>query len=99
MSTPTMHLGVAVPFFSASATTENVVEIARLAEDLGYHSLWTFQRLLAAVDADGAPLLLPQYRSVLDPIALLAYLAAVTDRVRLGVAVLNLRRASRPSTI
>ena len=75
-------------------TTENVVEIARLAEDLGYHSLWTFQRLLAAVDADGAPLLLPQYRSVLDPIALLAYLAAVTDRVRLGVAVLNLPFAS-----
>ena len=94
MSTPTMHLGVAVPISGSWATTENVVEIARLAEDLGYHSLWTFQRLLAAVDADGAPLLLPQYRSVLDPIALLAYLAAVTDRVRLGVAVLNLPFAS-----
>ena len=76
-----------------------LAEIARLAEDLGYHSLWTFQRLLAAVDADGAPLLLPQYRSVLDPIALLAYLAAVTDRVRLGVAVLfgtDQKVAARP---
>ena len=51
MSTPTMHLGVAVPISGSWATTENVVEIARLAEDLGYHSLWTFQRLLAAVDA------------------------------------------------
>lgn len=90
----TMQLGVAVPISGSWATTENVVEVATLAEGLGYDSLWTFQRLLAAVDHDGSPLLLPQYRSVLDPIALLAYLAAVTDRVRLGVAVLNLPFAS-----
>jgi len=85
-----MQLGVAVPISGSWATTEHIVEIATMAEDLGYHSLWTFQRLLAAVDDDGAPLLLPQYRSVLDPLAVMSYLAAVTDRVRLGVAVLNL---------
>lgn len=85
-----MHLGFAVPISGSWATTENIAEIATTAEELGYHSLWTFQRLIAAVDHDGSHLLLPQYRSVLDPIALLAYLAAITDRVRLGVAVLNL---------
>ena len=33
----------------AWATPENQVEVARAAEALGYHSLWTFQRLLYAL--------------------------------------------------
>lgn len=85
-----MHLGVAVPISGSWATTDNIEEIARLAEDSGYHSLWTFQRVVAGVDDQGAHALLPQYRSVLDPLTLMAYLAAITTRVRLGVAVLNL---------
>ena len=85
-----MHLGVAVPISGSWATVSNINEIAGQAESSGYHSLWTFQRLLAGVDEQGAPKLLPQYRSVLDPLALLAYLSATTTRVRLGVAVLNL---------
>jgi probable F420-dependent oxidoreductase len=85
-----MQLGVAVPISGSWATLANIDEVARLAEDAGYHSLWTFQRLLTAVDDAGEPTLLPQYRSVLDPIALMAYLAGTTSRVRLGVAVLNL---------
>jgi probable F420-dependent oxidoreductase len=85
-----MDLGVAVPITGSWATTDNIVEIAQLAETSGYRSLWTFQRLLAAVDAEGHDTLAPQYRSVLDPLAVMAYLAAVTSRVRLGVAILNL---------
>ncbi len=85
-----MLLGFAVPVSGSWATTANVAEVAELAEDAGYHSLWTFQRLVTAVDDDGAPALLPQYRSVLDPLAVMAYLAGVTTRARLGVAVLNL---------
>jgi probable F420-dependent oxidoreductase len=85
-----VQLGVAVPISGSWATTDNILEIAALAESSGYQSLWTFQRLLAAVDADGQDTLAPQYRSVLDPLSLLAYLSAVTSRVRLGVAILNL---------
>jgi probable F420-dependent oxidoreductase len=85
-----MLLGVGAPVSGSWATPANCREIAALAEDLGYHSLWTFQRLLSPVDADDRPVLDPQYRSVLDPIATLGFLAAVTTRVRLGVAVLNL---------
>jgi probable F420-dependent oxidoreductase len=58
---------------------------ARRAEELGYGSLWTFQRLLATADGE----MPPQYRSVLDPVVPLAYAAAVTDRVRLGTAIVN----------
>jgi probable F420-dependent oxidoreductase len=65
------------------------VEIARKAEELGYASLWTFQRLLSPLDAD-APVLPPPYHSVHDPLATLAYLAGHTSKARLGVAVVNL---------
>lgn len=84
-----MLLGVGAPVSGSWATPGNVREIAQLAEQLGYHSLWTFQRLLNPV-VDDRPLLDPQYRSVLDPVATMGFLAAVTERVRIGVAVLNL---------
>jgi probable F420-dependent oxidoreductase len=68
------------------ATPENMIRIARRAEELGYHSLWTFQRLLSPVDGAWGEM----YRSVQDPIVTLAFLAGHTQRVRLGIAVVNL---------
>jgi len=62
------------------------VTVARRAEELGYASLWTFQRLLSPVDASWGE----QYRSVHDPVVTLSYLAGQTSRIRLGVAVINL---------
>jgi len=60
--------------------------VARRAEELGYASLWTFQRVLSPVDASWGE----QYRSVQDPLVTMAYLAGQTSRIRIGVAVLNL---------
>jgi len=85
-----MKMGFAVPVSGAWATPAHVRRVATRAEQLGYHSLWTFQRLLSPPDDSWAPV----YRSVLDPVAALGYLAALTDRIRLGVAVLNLPFAS-----
>jgi probable F420-dependent oxidoreductase len=85
-------LGFAVPTAGSWATPDNQVELARRAEELGYSSLWTFQRLLYPADParSAAPRRWPPvYRSVHDPLITLAYLAGVTHRVRLGVAVLN----------
>jgi probable F420-dependent oxidoreductase len=59
--------------------------IAVRAEELGYHELWTFQRLLYPVGHPMGPI----YRSVHDPLVTLSYLAGVTSRIRLGVAVVN----------
>jgi probable F420-dependent oxidoreductase len=84
-----MQLGFAVPTTGSWASVDNQVELSRKAEDLGYASLWTFQRLLFPVDASG-PRWQPVYRSVADPLVTLAFLAAHTSRARLGVAVLNL---------
>lgn len=87
-----MLLGFAAPTAGSWATPGNMVELARRAEDLGYSSVWTFQRLLFPADEQelANPRWQPVYRSVHDPLISLAFLAAHTSRVRLGVAVLNM---------
>src|SRR5215213_2687577 len=85
-----MLLGFALPVSGSWATPANCVRVAQLAEALGYRSLWTFQRLLSPVDAAGSPVLDPQYRSVHDPLVVLAYVAGQTSTARLGVAVVNM---------
>ncbi|MDQ4098296.1 MAG: TIGR03619 family F420-dependent LLM class oxidoreductase [Actinomycetota bacterium] len=84
-----MQLGFGAPVSGSWATAANCAEIARRAEELGYRSLWTFQRLLSPLDG-GQAVLTPPYRSVQDPLATLAYLAGQTSTVRLGVAVVNM---------
>ena len=81
-----MLIGFGLPVSGAWADPEQVRRFAVRAEELGYHSLWTFQRLLVGADQP----LDPVYRSVLDPLVALAFAAAHTTRVRLGVAVVNL---------
>jgi probable F420-dependent oxidoreductase len=80
-----MDIGFGAPVSGAWATPRNLTELGRRAERLGYRSLWTFQRLLAPTSAALAPV----YRSVLDPLVTLGYLAAATTSIRLGVAVVN----------
>lgn len=81
-----MRIGFGAPVSGSWATPDNLAHVARRAEQLGYHSLWTYQRLLSPVDATWGEI----YRSVQDPLAPLAYAAALTSRIRLGVAVVNL---------
>ena len=66
----------ALPVSGSWATASNVAHIARRVDELGYHGLWTFQRLLSSVDGSWAPV----YHSVLDPLITLSYAAAVTTR-------------------
>jgi probable F420-dependent oxidoreductase len=78
----------------AWATPDNQTTIARRAEELGYSSLWTIQRVLYAHQPRneyyGHPGAWPDYfRSVVDPTVSLAYVAATTSRIRLGCAVYN----------
>jgi probable F420-dependent oxidoreductase len=78
-------LGFGLPVSGSWATPGTVAAVARRAEELGYASLWSFQRVVVPVDDDYGP----QYRSVLDPVVALGFAAAVTDRVRLGTAIVN----------
>jgi probable F420-dependent oxidoreductase len=80
-----MRIGCGLPVSGAWATPANIISFAQLAEELGYASLWTFQRLLVP-EGSGMD---PVYRSVLDPMAAMAFAAAATSDIRLGVAVVN----------
>jgi probable F420-dependent oxidoreductase len=83
-----MLMGFGLPVSGAWATPDNQLRVARRAEQLGYHSLWAFQRLLVPAqpgERAGAAV----YRSVLDPIVSLAHVAGHTRRLRLGLGVVN----------
>jgi probable F420-dependent oxidoreductase len=81
-----MQMGFGVPVSGTWATPANIREIARRAEELGYNALWSFQRTLFPADNSiGQP-----YRAVHDPLAVSAYLAGVTERIRIGIAIVNL---------
>jgi probable F420-dependent oxidoreductase len=84
-----MQVGFGVPVAGSWATPGNQVRLVRRAEELGYQSVWAFQRLLVPEHPD-ARAGVPVYRSVHDPIVSLAYLAGQTSRVRLGLAVVNM---------
>jgi probable F420-dependent oxidoreductase len=81
-----MRIGFGAPVAGAWATPSYLASFAEQAEEAGYASLWTFQRLLVP-EGSGMD---PVYRSVLDPMVALGYAAARTSRIRLGVAVVNL---------
>ncbi len=81
-----MELGVGLPVAGAWASPANMQRVATRAEELGYSSVWTFQRLLHPVDTDWGAV----YHAVHDPITALAFVAASTTRIRLGLAVVNL---------
>jgi probable F420-dependent oxidoreductase len=81
-----MQIGFGAPVAGAWATPEYLTALARRAEDAGYASLWSFQRLLVPEGSGMEPV----YLSVLDPMVALGYVAASTARIRLGVALVNL---------
>jgi probable F420-dependent oxidoreductase len=81
-----MLISCGLPVSGAWATPRSLARFAIRAEELGYHGLWSFQRLLVGEGQEMAPV----YQSVLDPIVALSYAAARTERIRLGVAVINL---------
>jgi probable F420-dependent oxidoreductase len=80
-----MRIGFAAPTSGSWATPAIMKEVCGRADELGYPSLWTFQRLLYPTGT----FLGETYHSVLEPMVSLAYLAACTQRAKLGVAIVN----------
>ena len=81
-----MRIGFGAPVAGAWATPRDLASFGARAEEAGYASLWTFQRLLVP---EGTPME-PVYQSVLDPLVSLGFLAAGTSQIRLGVALINM---------
>jgi probable F420-dependent oxidoreductase len=86
-----MKLGLRLPQRAGVDLRRDVPAVARRAEELGYTSLWTYERVLfpdsPAEDYFGSPWQESQ-RQAADPLAVLAAAAMVTTTPRLGTAVL-----------
>ena len=79
-------MGFGIPVSGSWSTPRTIREVCRKAEELGYATLWSFQRTLFPANN---PIPMP-YRSVQDPLVVSSYVAAVTERARIGIAILNL---------
>lgn len=71
------------------ATAEGAVRIARLAEELGYESLWTAEHAVLPSPRVRPSPMQPDY-PITDPLVALALLAGVTRRVRLATGIIIL---------
>ncbi|AWS43169.1 TIGR03619 family F420-dependent LLM class oxidoreductase [Streptosporangium sp. 'caverna'] len=89
-----MELGLALPTAGPQTSPETIVKVAKEAERLGYAALWTFERLLRPLEkvvlwSGGEPAMMPElYRSTYEPLETLSHVAAVTERIKLGTAVM-----------
>jgi len=90
-----MRVGFGLPQHGGAARPDGLITIARRAEALGYDSLWVWERLLAPVEPQ-APYPIGDgthpavFKSVLDPLETLTFVAGHTSHVTLGTSVLNL---------
>ncbi|RPE45430.1 putative F420-dependent oxidoreductase [Streptomyces sp. Ag109_O5-1] len=90
----TTRLGLSLPQMRQYSLGTDVPDVARTAEQIGYDSLWVFERALFPEPATqglygmtGVPWP-DEYRGVADPLITLTLAAAATERVRLGSSVL-----------
>ncbi|MGW6143193.1 LLM class F420-dependent oxidoreductase, partial [Streptomyces sp. NPDC055144] len=88
------RLGLSLPQMKQYDIGRDIPAVARAAEEIGYESLWVFERILFPEPARQGLYGVPglpwpdQYRSVADPLVSLTLAAAVTGRARLGTSVL-----------
>ena len=94
------QLGFGLPVSGAWATPQSMLHVARRAEDLGYATLWSFQRVLRPADGSLGPDFElknnpasrsasdPSYDAVHDPLIPLAFVAGQTSRIGLGTATI-----------
>ena len=88
-----MDIGIALPQMGAETSPTLITQIAQEAERLDFASLWVGERLLrprhfVAYGHPSNPM--PDYfKSIYDPLETLSYVAAKTERIKLGTSVIN----------
>jgi probable F420-dependent oxidoreductase len=80
-----MKLGICLPHYGRPIEVGRMLEVARRAEDRGLDSVWVTDHVIVPEQANVI------YREdMLDPLAVLPWLAGVTHRVALGTSVVIL---------
>lgn len=79
-----MKVGVWIPSVRRMASRDTIRHSILQAERLGYDSLWTIDHVISPV-ANAA-----QFGLLYDPLVVMGYAAAITERIQIGVSVLVL---------
>ena len=89
-----MDVGVFVPLGNGNATPEILRAVGRSVEERGFESIWVPEHVVLFPEYESAYPYSPDGKfpggadtGMLEPLTALTYLAAVTDRVRLGSAI------------
>ena len=89
-----MEIGLFAPLGNGNATAEILRTLGREAEDRGFESIWVAEHVVLFDDYDSQYPYSPDGRfpgggdtGLLEPLTALTYLAAVTDRIRLGTGI------------
>ena len=79
-----MKFGIGLPNFGRGKIFEDIKRVALAAENLGYDSVWTTDHIIVP-QADIEP-----YGNIMESLIVLAMVAPITTRVKLGTSVLVL---------
>ena len=80
-----MKFGVALPHYLEQASVDAIREVADAAEELGFDSVWVSDHIVYPDVPD-----LSWANTFFKPLAVLSYVASMTQRVQLGTSVLVL---------
>jgi probable F420-dependent oxidoreductase len=90
-----MEFGLHLPNAGPFANGPDILRTARMAEELGFHSVWLFDHLFTPTNLeskypyspDGSYAMLPEF-PFYDPVSCMAALAGATERIKFGTRVL-----------
>src|SRR6266568_3591671 len=84
-----MKFGLFAVNMYACSYPETAIQIAQLAEEAGFESLWAGEHVVLP-DPQAPPSPMAPHDRILDPVITLTYLSAHTSRVRLGTGIIIL---------
>jgi len=89
-----MDIGIALPHVGPHASAQAIVQAAREAERLGFGAVWVLERLLRPTfpfpQFGGRVMTMPEtYATAFEPLETLTYVAAKTERIKLGTSVID----------
>ena len=91
-----MRIGFGLPHTGPAASPDAIIHVAERAEELGFDSLWTYERFLFPTNPQtpygGSPTgAHPEaFKTVLEPLDTLTFVAAHTRNIALGTSVIDM---------
>jgi len=85
-----MKVGIRLPQTGKNAKLENIMSLAKEADEKGFNSLWVLERLLWSISPQPGENFPSDWQEVLEPLELLTFVAAITDRIQLGTSVIDI---------